>query len=137
MRMGCMNLKAVHSNTRGFSLVELLFSLLLGSLVSIALLLVITSSGYASVRSERTFHADMLLTAQVEDSFSREYDELANGTQKEDLEFNGFTFELTVETSDLDLPATPDMKRIMISLNWEEKSGRGSRKREVLRAKPI
>ena len=122
------------SRVRGFSLVELLFSLFLGGMVSIALLLSITSTGYAQARSERLFAADMVLTDQAESAFQTPYDDLSGLIGEQAVQQNGFEFELTTQSSDH--PNAANVNQLLFTVSWEDKTGRSQRSRTVLRAKP-
>ena len=127
---------AKRSPSRGFTLFELIFVSALALMVFVAILLSITSFGYSQTRSELLFAADMVLTNHAESATHLPYDDLDTLTGQEEVEQNGYKFQLTTEVNEVNGIAPSGAKRILFHIVWEDKVGKGARQREVLRSKP-
>ena len=122
--------------SRGFTLFELVFVSALALMVFVAILMSITSFGYSQTRSELLFAADMVLTTRVESATNMAYDQLSTLTGQEEVEQNGYNFKLSTEVSEVSGMAPSGVKRVTLSIAWEDKVGKGSRQRKILRSEP-
>lgn len=126
-------MKRLPRHNLGFSIIELVFVSGMASMLFLTLVLGITGMGYSQTKSERLFAADMLLGDLAESAMKQPFDDLSELSGSSQIQLSGFEFQAQTEIKEFE--ADPEISKVVMTLSWDDRSGKQSRACSVLRAK--